>query len=77
MLKIKSITFTDKKQNAIEIHKTQVESFPLIGGESANMIVTESWNQHGNTPMNALMEAFEGELIFIIKTRYLRPFQIS
>ena len=77
MLKIKSIKFTDKNQNAFEIHKTQVESFPLIGGESANMIITESWNQHGNTPMNALMEAFEGELIFIIKTTYLKPFQIS
>jgi hypothetical protein len=77
MLKIKTIKFTDQKQNAIVIHKTQVESFPLIGGESANMIVTESWNQHGNTPLNALMDAHDGELIFIIKTGYMKPFQIS
>ena len=77
MLKIKSIKFTDAYEKTLVIDKMQVESFPLIGGESANMIVTESWNQHGNTPMNATMEAFEGELIFIIKTGYLKPFEIA
>ena len=77
MLKIETIKFTDENENTIVIDKTQVESFPLIGGESANAIVTESWNQHGNTPMNALMDAFEGELVFIIKTSYLEPFQIA
>jgi hypothetical protein len=77
MLKVQNIIFTDQRQNVIEIQKSQIESFPLIGGESANMITTESWNQHGNTPLNALIDAFEGELVFIIKTGYMKPFQIS
>lgn len=68
---------TDSKGNEYFINQNQVEFFPLIGGESANMIVTESWNQHGDTPTNALMEPFEGELIFIIKTRHMRPEQIA
>jgi len=68
---------TDAKDNTYLIKKNQVESFPLIGGESANMIVTESWNQHGNTPNIALMDAYEGELIFIIRTSTLIPEQIA
>jgi phage-related protein len=77
ILKIRSINMTDSKGNEYFINQNQVEFFPLIGGESANMIVTESWNQHGDTPTNALMEPFEGELIFIIKTRNMRPEQIA
>jgi hypothetical protein len=77
MLKIESISMTDAKGNIYFINKHQVESFPLIGGESANMITTESWNQHGNTPNNALMESFEGELIFIIRTTNILPEQIA
>ena len=68
---------TDKKENIYTMRFHQVESFPLIGGESANMISTQSWNQHGDTPINALMEPFEGELIFIINTINLIPEQIA
>jgi Phage tail protein len=77
MLKIESIKFTDAKNNIYEIRKNLIESFPLVGGESANMIVTESWNQHGNTPNYSLMEPYEGELIFIIRTGTLIPEEIS
>jgi hypothetical protein len=77
MLKIQSIIMTDSKGKTYEIKKSQLEFFPLIGGETANMITTESWNQHGTTPNNALMESFEGELIFIINTASLIPEQIA
>jgi hypothetical protein len=77
MLKIESITFSDSKGNIYEIKRRQIESFPLQGGEKANWIATESWNQHGNTPINALMDAFEGELVFIIQTGYKNPEQIA
>jgi hypothetical protein len=68
---------TDSQGNTYLIKKNQVESFPLVGGETANMITTESWNQHGNTPNTALMESFEGELIFIIRTTNILPEQIA
>ncbi len=77
MLKISSIKMTDSKENIYSIRYNQVESFPLIGGESANMVTTQSWNQHGDTPMNALMEPYEGELIFIIRTSNKIPEQIA
>ncbi len=68
MLKLESINFADQNGNNYLIKQNQVESFPLQGGESANWISTESWNQHGNTPINALIQAFDGELVFIIRT---------
>lgn len=77
MLKLESIKFEDAKGKTYEIKKRQVESFPLQGGESANMITTESWNQHGNTPINALMEPFDGELIFAINTAFLNADEIA
>src|SRR3982751_977675 len=77
MLKIQSIKMTDSKGNEYLIKNHQVESFPLIGGEPANLITTRSWNQHGETPINSLMETYEGELIFIIRTSSLIPAQIS
>lgn len=77
MLRIENIKFTDASNRTYEITKKQLESFPLIGGESANWISTQSWNQHGNTPINALMEAFDGELIFIIRTAFLQPEEIA
>ena len=77
MLKLLAINMTDKKGNTYFIKGNQVEFFPLIGGESANMITTESWNQHGDTPNNALMESFEGELVFIIRTTNIKPEEIA
>jgi hypothetical protein len=66
MLKILNITFQDSKNNELVIDGNHVESFPLIGGEEANMVNTKVWNQHGNTHVAAYMESFEGELVFII-----------
>jgi hypothetical protein len=77
MLKIKNIKFTDSKNNVYDISKQQVETFPLIGGENAQMVTTKSWNQHGNTPIDALMEPSEGELVFIIRTSFMKPEQIA
>lgn len=76
MLKIESIEFIDSKNRSYLIKNRQIESFPLIGGEEARMISTQVWNQHGNTHINAFMEAFEGELIFIIYTANMRPEEI-
>jgi hypothetical protein len=76
LLKIKSIQFTDAKERTYLIKNNQIEFFPLQGGEEANMISTQVWNQHGNTHINALMDSFEGELIFIINTNDLRPDEI-
>lgn len=66
MLKISHITFVDSKNKLLLIQGKHLEFFPFIGGEEANMINTKAWNQHGNTHHAAYMEAFEGELIFII-----------
>jgi len=77
MLKIRSIKMQDSKNNVYLINKNQLENFPLGGGESANWISTQSWNQHGNTPTNALMESFEGEIIFIIITSGKVPEEIA
>ena len=77
MLKIQSIKFTDEKGKTYLISSRHLESFPLVGGESANWITTQSWNQHGNTPNNAMMEVFDGELIFIIPTATMNPEEIA
>jgi hypothetical protein len=77
MLKAESVKFTDSKNKSYFIYGNQIESFPLIGGEEANLITTQSWNQHGETLVNSLMEAFEGELIFILYTRNKRPNEIE
>lgn len=69
--------FKDSKNQQYFINGSQVEAFPLQGGEEANMISTQVWNQHGNTHINALMESFDGELIFIIYTRNMRPDEIA
>lgn len=68
MLKIHSIEFIDKKERTYIIHNSQIETFPLMGGEVANVITSQAWNQHGTTFMNAIMESFEGELIFALHT---------
>jgi hypothetical protein len=77
MLKVNSIEFKDSIDRVYTINKNQIESFPLIGGEDANMITTQVWNQHGTTPVNAFMEAFEGELIFVINTWDKSPTEIE
>jgi len=77
LLKVQSIEFIDSKNRSYFIKNSQIESFPLIGGEEARMVTTQVWNQHGNTHINAFMEAYEGELIFIIYTKNMRPEQIE
>jgi hypothetical protein len=77
LLKIESIEFKDSKNRSYLIKHRQIESFPLIGGEEARMVSTQVWNQHGNTHINAFMEAYEGELIFIIYTSSMRDSQVE
>lgn len=77
MLKIESVKFTDSNYNSYFIYGNQIESFPLIGGEEANVITTKSWNQHGESLINSLIEAYEGELIFILYTRNRRADEIE
>jgi Phage tail protein len=77
MLKVESIQFTDSKERSYIILKQQIETFPLQGGEEAQMISTQVWNQHGTTHINALMESFQGELVFIIYTSNMRPADIA
>jgi len=68
MLKIKQLQILDKNNRMLCIDGHRIENFPLQGGEEANMISLKSWNQQGNTFVNAFMESFEGELDFIIPT---------
>lgn len=77
MLKVESIEFIDANNRTYQINKSQVESFPMIGGNAAQMVTTKAWNQHGNTFVNAMMEAEDSELIFILKTSNLSPFEIE
>jgi hypothetical protein len=77
LLKIKTIEFIDNRNQTYTITKNQVESFPLQGGEEADLITTKVWNQHGNTPVNVLMNAYEGELIFMVRTSNRTPNQIA
>jgi Siphovirus-type tail component, C-terminal domain len=71
MLKLDKIIFETDANQSLTIQANQVESFPLIGGEEANMVNTQVWNQHGNTHVSAYMESFEGELIFAFFTTNL------
>ena len=73
MLKINQIQILDKHNRMLCIDGKRVENFPLQGGEEANMISSKSWNQHGNTFVNAFMESFEGELDFIIPSYNKKP----
>lgn len=74
MLKVEKIELIDKDLKTYTIHKHQLEQFPLIGGNAANMITTKVWNQHGNTFINSYMEQDDGEIIFALyiadKTEY-------
>ena len=77
MLKLESVNFKDQNGNEYLINKNQVESFPLQGGETAQWVETESWNQHGNTPIDALMQVYDGELVFVIRTAFMIPEEIA
>ena len=76
MLKIKQLQILDKNNRMLCIDGYRIENFPLQGGEEANIISIKSWNQHGNTFVNAFMESFEGELDFIIPTFNRNPDEI-
>jgi hypothetical protein len=76
MLKIKQLQILDNKNRMVCIDGYRIENFPLQGGEEANMVSVKSWNQHGNTFVNAFMESFEGELDFMIPTFNKRAEQI-
>jgi hypothetical protein len=77
MLKVEKIEFIDSKSNTYTIKKHQIENFPLIGGEDANIITSKVWNQHGNTLINSLMESTQAELIFALYTGDLAAPQIE
>jgi hypothetical protein len=77
MLKVQTIEFIDSTDRTYKILNHQIESFPLIGGEDANMITTKIWNQHGNTFVNSYMESFEGELIFALYQADLSELEIT
>lgn len=66
MLKVSSITLIDKKGQELFINGKDIESFPLVGGEEANMVNTKVYNQHGNTFVQSFMETHSGEILFII-----------
>lgn len=77
MLKVEKIEFIDKRNRFLTIDKNQIEAFPLIGGESANMVTTKVWNQHGNTFINAFMDSFDSELVFALRSRGLTNAEIE
>lgn len=68
MLKISFIYFLDKKGQLVFINGKDLESFPLVGGEEANMVSTKVFNQHGNTFVDAYMDSYQGEIVFVIPT---------
>jgi hypothetical protein len=77
MLRVEKLVFTNIDQETYEIKGTQLESFPITGGEEANVITSRVWNQHGSTFINAFMEPYEGELVFTIHTAVLTPEEIA
>jgi hypothetical protein len=77
MLKVSHVTFEDSKGRELFVEGRHIEFFPFIGGEEANIITTRAWNQQGNTHITAYMEAFEGEIVFIIPSFYLNDNEIQ
>lgn len=75
MLRLDKITF-QSMDRFFELQGNQVETFPLLGGEAANMVNTQVWNQHGNTHVEAYMDSFQGELIFAFFTADMRDHEI-
>jgi hypothetical protein len=77
MLRVEKIEFIDSESNTYTINRHQIESFPLVGGTDAEIIVSKVWNQHGNTPINALMQSVQENLIFALYTADLTPTEIE
>ncbi|MBT2728400.1 phage tail family protein [Bacillus sp. ISL-75] len=77
MLKVNQIEFIDQNDQVYLINNYQIESFPLIGGAAANMVITKAWNQHGNTYVNNFMESVESDLIFVLNTLDRTPSEIQ
>lgn len=77
MLKVSRIDFKDKLDRIFSLNGYQIESFPLVGGLTANAVKTKAWNQHGNTFVNSFMESAEGELIFALYTANKTPSEIA
>jgi hypothetical protein len=77
LLRVEKIEFIDQNDQNYTIQKHQIESFPLVGGNDANWITSKVWNQHGNTPINALMDSNQEELIFVLYTADLAPSEIE
>jgi hypothetical protein len=74
MLKVDKIEFWLGDYATYTIDKSQLEKFPLIGGNAANTITTQVWNQHGNTFIENYMEPVDDEISFALyyagKNRY-------
>lgn len=66
MLKVDRIDFIDKQERTYSIFKSQIETFPLIGGDPANIVTSKSWNQHGHTVIQSLMETTTTEITFAL-----------
>ena len=66
MLRVNQIDFLDKRERVYTVYKNQIEFFPLIGGDSADIIRHQGWNQHGATVINTLMESTASELSFCL-----------
>jgi hypothetical protein len=74
MLKVDKIEIWLGDYATYTIDKSQLENFPLIGGNAANTITTQVWNQHGNTFIENYMEPIDDEISFALyfagKNRY-------
>jgi|SRR4051812_5643178 Phage tail protein len=74
MLRVDKIEFWLGDYATYTIDKSQIETFPLIGGNGANTITTQVWNQHGNTYVETFMQPIDEEISFALyygnKNRY-------
>ena len=66
MLKVDRIDFIDRQERTYSIFKSQIETFPLIGGILVNVVTSKSWNQHGHTVIQSLMETTTTEITFAL-----------
>lgn len=76
MLKVDKIEFWLGDYATYTINKNQLEFFPLVGGNNANAITTQVWNQHGNNFIENFMEAVDEEISFVLRTTYKNNFEI-
>jgi hypothetical protein len=66
MLKVDKIEIWLGDYATYTIDKNQLEFFPLIGGNSANTITTQVWNQQGNTFIENYMQPVDQEISFAL-----------